>query len=316
MTAVPSCKITPALNAFVGQLMCQVLIYDGLAMSIKFDIELSARDWNANKGGWDVEVLSIAGSAVEAIYANGARVDAAKYQVEQKTIRWADSAPPGQATATISAPEQLEGPERRIAVETENQKLERQKLLLEQEKSRRQWLLGLIGLCGSAVAFLIGIFVPHSETTKDKKKENPAVTLAAGSGSGSGCSPCPSCLPVQQPAQRDFCVLHPLSITGLPHPERVSIRLEFGSGSIPQEHVWIPASEVTATQAGDVEVPCDSEVHLRSANGDATKSQISPSFTVYQTLLGTRVGTKQTYQLVNGIFHYDILKNSQIRQGN
>jgi hypothetical protein len=283
-------------------------------MSIKFDIELSARDWNANKGGWDVEVLSIAGSAVEAIYANGARVDAAKYQVERTTIRWADSAPPGQATVTISAPDQLEGPERRIAVEAENQKLEMQKLLLEQEKSRRQWLLSLIGLCGSAVAFLIGIFVPRSEMTKDKKQESPAIALAAGSGSG--CPPCPPCVPAQQPAQRDFCVLRPLSITGLPHPERVSIRLEFGSGSIPQEHVWIRASEVTATQAGDVEVPCDSEVYLRSADGDATKSQISPSFSVYQAGLSTHVGPNQSHELLGGMFHYDILKNSQIRQGN
>ena len=281
-------------------------------MSIKFDIEVGMRDWNANKGGWDVEALSIAGSAVEDIYANGVRIDTAKYQVERKTIRWSDTVPPGQATVTLSLPDQLEAPERRLAVEAANQTLEKQKLSLEQEKSRRQWLLSLIGLCGSAVAFLIGTFVHRQDG--DKKQDGDAAAHAAGSGSG--CQACPPCDTKLQAGDEEFCVLHPLSITGLSHPERVSIRLEFGSGSIPRAHVWIPASEVTATQAGDVEVPCNSEIYLRSADGDATKSQISSLLTEHQAVLSTRIGTNQSYELGNGTFHYDILRNAQIRQGN
>jgi hypothetical protein len=75
----------------------------GSPMAIAFFVALRESDFDKSIGGWRCEALKIPGSSLAALYASGAKIDSAKYSVQEDLhlIRWPSDPRPLDPTAEI-----------------------------------------------------------------------------------------------------------------------------------------------------------------------------------------------------------------------
>lgn len=114
---------------------------------LKFDVSLTAHDWDSRRGGWHCHALRLPGSAIAAFFAAGVQADSRTYKADKGFIEWSGAAKPENALVSVVV--------KPLSTPTSDEGIEQEKLRLEQRKFELERKWRYVGAAGAVLGALL-----------------------------------------------------------------------------------------------------------------------------------------------------------------
>jgi hypothetical protein len=139
---------------------------------VTFSVTLTDHEWDSLTGGWRCDALFLPHASVASVFANGERVDASRYSIEQQFIRWAGGDQrPDAITVRFSVANVALTPDQEVELK-HRQEENTLSLRREELKQSRRQMLVTAGVALTTAG--LSSFVAWSGARKGTVKDAPA----------------------------------------------------------------------------------------------------------------------------------------------